>query len=67
MTYAEMCKHNKSAPKDLLESLPESQGKTGRHKCVVCAYQAGIEEGRRQAKSEPGNKTSRSQESSAPG
>jgi len=60
MSYAEMCKNGNGAPKDVLESLPDYQGKTGRHKCVVCAYQAGIEEGLRRAKSKeqesPGNK-----------
>jgi hypothetical protein len=55
MTYAESCKHGKSAPKDLLESLPENQGKTGRHKCVVCAYQAGIKEGKRLARAQAEN------------
>jgi hypothetical protein len=52
MSYSEMCKHGSGAPKDVLESLPDYQGKTGRHKCVVCAYQAGIEEGFRRANKE---------------
>ena len=60
MSYAEMCKHEKAAPKDLLESLPESQGGTARHKCVICAYNAGIEEGKRQAKAESKAATSSS-------
>jgi hypothetical protein len=50
MDYAEMCKHGKGAPEDVLENLPDYQGKTGRHKCVVCAYHAGIKEGLRLAK-----------------
>jgi hypothetical protein len=50
MSYAEMCKHGSGAPKEVLEGLPDYQGKTGRHKCVVCAYQAGIKEGLRLAK-----------------
>jgi hypothetical protein len=52
MSYAEMCKHGHGAPKDVLENLPDYQGKTGRHKCVVCAYHAGIQEGMRIAKSQ---------------
>ena len=45
----ETCKHKKQAPKDLLNSLPDGQAGTGRHKCVVCAYETGIEEGLRRA------------------
>jgi hypothetical protein len=46
----ESCKHGKQAPKDLLEELPDSQAGSGRHKCAVCAYEAGIEEGIRRQK-----------------
>lgn len=35
------CSHGKVAPESILKSLKESQGGTGRHKCVVCAYQIG--------------------------
>ncbi len=50
--HAEMCKHGSSAPKDLLEELPDNQGRTARHKCAVCAYKAGVEEGKRIANAE---------------
>lgn len=59
MHYAEMCKHGNGAPKDVLENLPNYQGKTGRHKCVVCAYHAGIKEGLRIAKAEAEKKASK--------
>lgn len=42
MAYAEMCKHGSGAPQDVLEALPDYQGKTGRHKCVVCAIRQGL-------------------------
>lgn len=48
----ESCKHGHQAPRDLLDALPVSQAGTGRHKCVQCAYEAGVEEGRRQAQAE---------------
>ena len=41
----ESCTHGKQAPRDLLRELPEYQGGTGRHACVICAYEAGIKEG----------------------
>ena len=41
----ELCKHDKTAPKDTLNALPESQGGTGRHRCVICAYDAGYQKG----------------------
>lgn len=37
----EECGHGAVAPKSILESLGDSQGGSGRHKCVVCAYQRG--------------------------
>jgi hypothetical protein len=42
----ETCKHEKQAPREVLDSLPESQGGTGRHKCVVCACQRSSETAR---------------------
>lgn len=41
----ENCKHDKQAPKDVLRALPESQAGEGRHKCAVCAYDAGYKDG----------------------
>lgn len=35
------CAHGNYAPEGLLIQLGESQGGSGRHKCVICAYQAG--------------------------
>jgi len=35
------CPHGSYAPGKILRSLPDSQGGSGRHKCVVCAYQLG--------------------------
>jgi len=43
----ETCKHGKNAPKYVLREIPESQAGTARHGCVVCAFNAGVEEGRR--------------------
>lgn len=40
------CKHGKSAPVAVLEQLEASQGGTGRHRCVVCAYQVGYDDGK---------------------
>ena len=48
-SMSETCKHKKQAPRELLNSLPTAQAGTGRHKCAVCAYEAGIQEGLRQA------------------
>ncbi len=39
---SEECSHNKYAPKNMLNSLPISQGGLERHKCVYHAYQLGI-------------------------
>ena len=44
----ESCKHKHQAPRDLLNALPAAQAGTGRHKCVVCAYDAGVQDGIRQ-------------------
>lgn len=41
----EECHVGKAAPGFVLSELPENQGGTGRHKCVICAYQAGLSEG----------------------
>ncbi len=41
----EGCAHEKSAPREMLEELPQSQAGTGRHKCAVCAYNAGFQDG----------------------
>ena len=30
---------------ELMESLPENQGRSGRHKCPYCAYNAGFRKG----------------------
>lgn len=49
MSSLESCKHDNKAPVDLLESLPPSQAGLGRHKCAVCAYDAGFEAGLREA------------------
>ena len=35
------CAHGNHAPEKILLALGESQGGSGRHKCVVCAYQEG--------------------------
>lgn len=39
------CAHGRSAPHAALKSLHKSQGGTGRHKCVTCAYRLGLEAG----------------------
>jgi hypothetical protein len=44
------CAHGKSAPDATLESLPVYQGGSARHKCPVCAYEAGVQEGLRRAR-----------------
>ena len=44
MTKLENCKHNGSAPIDVLRKLPVSQARTGRHRCTVCSYQRGFED-----------------------
>jgi hypothetical protein len=46
----EACKHGKSAPRDLIEALPESQAGAGRHKCAECAYEAGRRDGFNEAR-----------------
>lgn len=35
------CSHGNVAPESILQSLPDNQGGSGRHKCVVCAYHQG--------------------------
>ena len=41
----ERCKHERSATKEHLEVLHDSQAGEGRHKCAVCAYAAGYQAG----------------------
>lgn len=41
-----VCEDNNEITEDILHILPSNQGGTGRHKCVVCAFQHGIEDGR---------------------
>lgn len=36
------CVHHNTIPEDVLWRIPESQGGSGRHRCVVCAYAQGI-------------------------
>lgn len=36
------CQHGHSMPDDLIVALHDSQGGTGRHRCVVCAYAMGV-------------------------
>jgi hypothetical protein len=44
------CTHTgKRAPKADIDALPESQAGPGRHKCAVCAFQAGFDVARAQA------------------
>ncbi len=35
------CQHGKVAPSAVIHGLPDSQAGLGRHKCAVCAYDAG--------------------------
>lgn len=46
MRRFERCKHIREAPVVILETLPDSQAGTGRHKCVVCAYHYGYNDGK---------------------
>lgn len=46
MIRFERCKHISSAPIVVLEILPDSQAGTGRHKCTICAYQLGYNDGK---------------------
>lgn len=41
----ERCNHNNQAPRALLDDLHDSQARSGRHKCTVCAYIKGYERG----------------------
>lgn len=36
------CQHGHSMPDDLIAALHDSQGGTGRHRCVICAYAMGV-------------------------
>jgi len=40
---AENCRHGTAAPRNVIESLPDSQGGAARHKCVTCAFAKGTE------------------------
>lgn len=40
------CQKNYGMPENDLAVLKENQGGTGRHKCVICAYAHGVEDGR---------------------
>lgn len=39
-------KTHQSAPATIMTELPISQGRAGRHKCAICAFQAGYRAGR---------------------
>jgi hypothetical protein len=41
----ETCKHGKSAPSKVVDDLPVYQGSAARHKCPICAYEKGFEDG----------------------
>ena len=41
------CKRGSKIPKRILSKLPVSQAGPGRHKCCHCAFQRGLEDGRR--------------------
>ena len=38
----EVCKHSSVAPAAFMATLPANQGGPGRHRCCICAYQAGL-------------------------
>lgn len=40
-----VCDNNNEILTSIIESLPKNQGGVGRHKCVVCAYHHGVEDG----------------------
>lgn len=44
MIGIEKCNHDSIAPVTVLQRLPDSQGGTGWHNCVVCSYQKGFED-----------------------
>lgn len=39
------CSHGQESTEDVIRKLPHSQAGTGRHKCAVCAYARGFEDG----------------------
>jgi hypothetical protein len=39
------CRHDKEAPLVDIDGLPNYQGQEARHKCAVCAYDAGYNKG----------------------
>ena len=46
---SESCKHGNAAPAAIIEALPPSQAGLARHRCAVCAYEAGFAAGLREA------------------
>lgn len=42
---SEHCPHGNVAPVAVVERLSDWQGRSGRHKCAICAYQEGFEAG----------------------
>jgi len=46
---AECKQEGRRAPKDVIEGLPSSQAGPGRHKCAICAYHEGFQQGRLEA------------------
>jgi hypothetical protein len=44
-----VCKRKHDGPKNIWDSLPDSQAGPQRHKCAACAYEEGIREGVRRA------------------
>lgn len=45
LNNAEKCQNGSIAPKNILASLGDNQGGTGRHKCTNCAFKQGFEVG----------------------
>jgi len=41
-----VCENNNSIATKILDNLPYNQGGAGRHKCVICAYHHGIQDGK---------------------
>lgn len=48
MSY--VCTQNSVAPEETIDELHNSQAGEGRHKCVICAYKAGVEDGMKKMK-----------------
>lgn len=47
MSSIEFCTHDGQAPTSTLSNIHKSQGGTGRHRCVVCAYSIGFKSGQK--------------------